>query len=128
MSDWLTEADVVALKVGDRVGVTAGDHYNPPTVETIIRRTTTQILTTTARFNKRGRSLAGSTFRARHLTSVAWAEEMRADMLRSRVHRETARTLREHKWGAMTLEQLKRVQALLDELGQSPDNARSNNP
>lgn len=110
---WLTESEVLALKVGDEIGVTGGS-YGPPTIERVTKRTATQVIIGDRRFNRSGRMLGSSTWNGSYLLAVDDArEQIAADMHRNGLAR-AQRALREFRWGALSLEQCQQVQALLD--------------
>ena len=103
----LTQHDIAALKVGDKVGVSGG-HY-VASIEVVTRRTATQVIVPSGRFNKYGRLVGSDSWSSRHLVSVADAIEERNEHAKRRRRQALGR----YAWDALTDEQVEQVARLL---------------
>lgn len=128
MNDWYGLTEVAALKVGDEVGMTSGNHYDPPRVGKVERRAATQVIIGGRRFNKYGRELGGSSWSTRLLTSPEWARATRYELIEKRKLSDAQNELRNRNWNQLTLDQCKQVLDLLtsfattEEMVSSQDN------
>ena len=115
MSYGMTDDEIAALKVDDRVGVGGRGGWHPETlIVTVTRRTKTQLLTSCGtRWNKHGYSLGGGAYSRKHLIRLVDALQQIAEQRADRKHRNLVRKFCDYGWGALTTEQLEQVDALL---------------
>lgn len=107
--------DVAALNVGDKIGVHySGGWHGETRIETVERKTATQVIVGGARFNKHGHKVGQrDSYHWTTLIPVAEAEErMKAQAIRAETNR-IANSLREYNWRDMPLEKLREIAALL---------------